>query len=410
MMALQQSGRVFAAIALILAVLGAACTMKAPSQTRFMKEGGDLEVSAEELRIKVRALALPFSGIIEEASDRLILASPDSDTRIRALRFKANAIPAVQSALFKQDPLAALHDIWALVIQIRDFVSDEVAVDIPPEQRAIALEAVDRMEKDVEALARSITTPDNFEDARELVHRWAAANPIEESLVSRRATDAELAAFTAEANPGLTKTIGTLSTGLGDVWSRLDVYSAFLPKQARWQAELAVTELMAGADPATVLADLHRITDAIDRISLTVEQAPGLVASEREEVLRTLQEERIIALETLHQEITTAYEFISQERINLIERSLRQERVAILEALTAERIAILEAISQERIAAMEELDRVAGGLAENAMRRVVDHLFLRLAQLLAVLLVIAVIAGVVVYRLWSRRTRAESAT
>ena len=37
-----------------------------------------------------------------------------------------------------------------------------------------------------------------------------------------------------------------LTVGLEDIWARLDVYSNYLPKQARWEAELLIDELMSG--------------------------------------------------------------------------------------------------------------------------------------------------------------------
>jgi hypothetical protein len=71
-------------------------------------QGANIDVSAEELRIRVRGLAGPFSGIMEEVADDFLTTTDDPDLRRRALMFKINGIPAIQRALFEQDPLAAL--------------------------------------------------------------------------------------------------------------------------------------------------------------------------------------------------------------------------------------------------------------------------------------------------------------
>ncbi len=40
----------------------------------------------------------------------------------------------------------------------------------------------------------------------------------------------------------MTTSIKTLAEGMGDFTARLDSYNVYLPKQARWQAELLLTD------------------------------------------------------------------------------------------------------------------------------------------------------------------------
>jgi hypothetical protein len=364
-------------------------------------QGTDVTVSAEELRIRVRALAVPFSGIMEEAADQFMADNNEPEWIRRALLWKINGIPAIQRSLFVQDPLAALLDTWVLVAQMRLYFEEGPGSDA--RGRAYALRAVDRMEDRLKTLAVSISADGDIDHVIDLVYEIAGKAEINESFTTRAATSAELAEFTAEASPGIGSAVGALTTSLDDVWSRMDVYSVFLPKQARWQAEYMVLELAGGEDPKQVFDSISSVTDSIDRIAATVEVAPGLLSEEREIVLRTLQEERIIALKTLQEELKTAYEFISNERIATFSESLAAERKAMLEALTVERIATLEAIHQERVAAMADLDAIVGGLAEDSMVRVVDHLFVRLFQLVVILIIGGAIIAFFVARTLSKR-------
>jgi hypothetical protein len=361
-------------------------------------EKTDISISAEELRIRVRALAIPFSGIMEEAADQFMKENDEPEWIRRALLWKINGIPAIQRSLFVQDPLAALLDTWVLVAQMRLYFEGGPGSDAEHIGRTHALRAVDRMEDRLKALALSISADGDIDHGVDLVYKIAAKAEINESFTTRAATSAELAEFTAEASPGIGSAVGALTTSLGDVWSRMDVYTVFLPKQARWQAEYMVLELAAGTDPKEIVESISNITDSIDRIATTVEVAPGLLSEEREIVLRTLQEERIIALRTLQEELKTAYEFISNERIAMFSESLAAERKAMLEALTVERIATMEAIRDERIAAMRDLDAIVGGLAEESMVRIVDRLFIRLLILIAFLIVGAAIIAYIVAR------------
>jgi hypothetical protein len=372
------------------------CSTSAPSQTKFM-QSKDISVSAEELRIKVRALAAPFSGIMEEVADEFIQTYNEPEWIRLALLWKINGIPAMQRSLFVQDPLAALLDTWVLLAQMRDYFVTGPGSDAERVGRAFALGAIDRMEEQIEQLALSISADGNVDDVRDLVYEVAAETAIDTSFATRPATSAELAKFTAEAEPGIGTAVGALTTSLGDVWSRMDVYTAFLPKQARWQAELMVLDIAGDTDPGDVFDHIASLTESIDRIAATVETAPELVADEREIILQVLQQERMIALQAFHDELTTAYKFISRERIAAISESLAAEREATLEALTRERIATLQAIHEERVAAMADLDSIVGGLSEDALTRLVDRLFVRILLLLVVMAIgAAVVARIVV--------------
>jgi len=397
------------AIAVTTGGLITGCNTSAPRQTKFMQQT-DVAVSAEELRIQVRALAAPFSGIMEEAADQYLEFTDDPSDIRAALLWKINGIPAMQRALFVQDPLAALLDAWVLLAQMRVHFERDLESDATHRRRRHGLEAVGRMEDRIEDLARSILATGNIDHVQELVRNAANESSIDETFTTRPPTEAQLARFTAEAKPGIGTAVGALTTSLGDVWVRLDVYSAYLPKQARWQAELMVLDMVAGRDPGAVLDDLGSITRSMDRIAATVEAAPDIVAEEREAILRALQAERIIALQTFHDELMAAYEFLSRERIAAFSEGIASEREAALEALTRERIATVEAIHLERVAAMEDLEAIVGGLAEDAMTRVVDHLFLRLIQLLVVVFVVAAIVGFLVVRGVSKRREKKAAS
>jgi len=362
-----------------------------------MKES-DVAVSAEQLRVQVRALAVPFSGIMEEAADDYLLEAAHDPENVRnALLWKINGIPAMHMTLFAQDPLAAIIDTWVLLAQMRLAHDDDLdgIADDPEGQRV--LRAVDRMEDSIEDLARSTVANGDISFARDRVYELAMSSPIDSSFTTRPSTAAHIAAFESHTKPGLGAAVDTLTTSVGDVWARLDVYSAFIPKQARWQAELMVLDIVGGRDPGEALDDFATITRAIDQIAATVETAPGLVSEEREAVMLALQVERAIVLETLHDELVQSYDFISRERMAFSE-SVQVERKALLDALTQERMAVIEAIHAERITTMEDLESIAGGLSEDALARLVDRVFLRLALVLAVVFVVAGFVGFIAYR------------
>jgi hypothetical protein len=384
--------------ALLAAIQVSGCATSAPHQTRIMREQTGLEISAEELRIRVRSLAIPFSGMIEEAADALEQATAEPRLRTVGLRWKTNAIPAVQTSLFNPDPLAALLDTWALIAQLRLFLDQVPGEAATEEARSGALAALDRMESEIEQLVRSAANPGAVERTRDKVYAWAAANPIELTVSSRRSATTDLAALTAEARPGLRQAIGGLTMGMGDVWARLDAYSAYLPKQARWQAELLVSQVLGDEDVGEAFGDFSELTAALEEIAATVEQVPAVAAGEREAVLDALQRERIASFEALNGEFLAAVDRLLERRLQTAGEAIARERLALMTAVSGERVAVLDALHEERLGAMQDLGGVMGGLSEDAMRRLVDHAFTRAVELLGLLVLLSLVGAFVYVR------------
>ncbi len=161
-----------------------------------------------------------------------------------------------------------------------------------------------------------------------------------------------------------------------------------MPKQARWQAEYMVGEMMGGEDLGTVVSEFTELSNAIEAMAETVNDAPTLIAAERSAVVAALQVERIAALEAIHQQLVEALEFLGTERVEIFTTHLRDERVALLEALEKERSIALEALSQERVAALEQVGVMSEEIVGDSLKNLVDHFFIRLAQLGIVVLIV----------------------
>jgi hypothetical protein len=187
---------------------------------------------------------------------------------------------------------------------------------------------------------------------------------------------------------GVFSALGSLEETTADVMTRMDLYTMYLPRLARWEAELAADDLMRGVDARTLSADFAQFTRAADRFATVAETVSDLAARERTTVLEAVQ----------------------------------SERLAVLEAVRSERLAVLDAVRKERIATLRELEAIAQRLADRSgpalndavradmkellisveemrkgliadtgerLEHVVDHAFLRLAQLLLICIVLA---------------------
>ena len=203
------------------------------------------QITKAELRIRVRSLALPFSGIIEEAADSVIAETTDPEVRKLALLWKINGIPSMQAALFQSNPLAALLDAWALNIQTRNSVESGLNSEILPDNiKSIALQALNKMGIEITGIARLLGPAEAVDELRQDVEAWAEAHPIDRSQATRTPTSGELARLTADNKVGIRRTVAAANESMSDLAIRMDVYTAFMPKQARWQAEYLMAQMV----------------------------------------------------------------------------------------------------------------------------------------------------------------------
>jgi len=370
-------------VAVLLMATFAACSTSGPQQTQLMKKT-DLTVSSAQLQVQVRSLAGRFSGLMEEAGEEALEQTDDPAMRRKVLLWLTNGIPAMQHALFRPDPLAALLDGWFLVAQMHFYFEGQAPEELPPHFAEIGIRTLDTMEADIKGIVIRAGSEASYETGRQLVYEAARDHPTNNSFASRQGSSIVLSEFTARAGSGALKSIGSLTETMDDLIARFDLNAEYLPKQARWQAQLMMIDEGFGSISPSLehLAYLEVVAGQIDRLTPIVEALPDLVA-----------EERVAILEALDAELSRTLSFIDQQRTILMHEDVRGERQAVLTAIREERIAVLEAIVDERRIVLDALreERVAtfqdlDDLMDKAFTREINKLFIRALILIAILL------------------------
>lgn len=287
--------------------------------------------------------------------------------------------------LFQPDPVAALADAWALVAQLQD-VLPKRAEGVPPELVEKAQRSLREAEAEVETVWRELSGNEDISQARARVHQWAAENPLTGPVHSRVSTAPLLANLTDMSRIRPLGAAAALLEDTRDITARVDLYASSLPRQARWQAELATAEIMSTVAEApalhAVVGELNRTVDILDRFGALAANTPALVARERAAVVDALNQERL-AVQT----------FISGER------------QAVLAGVGQERAAVMDGLHSERIEALKQLDGLAVAWMDHAFDRaagLVDRVFLWLLGLLALALVGGIIIAALLARAWRR--------
>ena len=108
----------------LLAALGqglGACA-RVPTQTATMQAVPEVASPASLIQLQAFEAGRAISTILESAADSIRTASPDVDVRRNALLLKISAIPLIQEAALRTDPVIAVVDLYGLTIQLSNYL------------------------------------------------------------------------------------------------------------------------------------------------------------------------------------------------------------------------------------------------------------------------------------------------
>ena len=365
-------------------VLLVACAT-VPTQTKFMEEQG-VKVSAEAIRMRLRAEAVPFTGLMEQAADEASAASTDPAVRKRALVWKINVVPAMYRTLFNQRPLIALLDTWALLVQAEQYLESPEGKAAFGPGASVVLATTRELEGRVQEIARWAIPGRDLTSTRAKVQQWAEKHPVRLTFATRDSIEKDLVTLAPTEELSAFAVVGQLNEDMNGLVGRMDFLPIMVPRQATWQAELAYVNLV---DPQLESA-LKRAGEAMDKLD-------GMIAWLGTEGLEGFAEEQRI-------EIMRA---VAVERLE-IERLVDRQRVEIQAFVDREREQVAALLNQERAAVMADAQRLADRATAEAARsakEVVDHALVRVALVLgAALLLWAVLSGLLRRRAQPPRT------
>jgi hypothetical protein len=308
-------------------------------------------------------------GELELASDDMARNTQDPKGRLAALTFKMNAVPQMQLALFQRDPVAALVDTWALLVQLDNRTVELMQKQTPltPEQLSLARARFLQMEGEVEALWRTITGQPDISAAQATVEKWAKENPLDDTLVTRKSTAALLSSLTSSGGLNLAGAAGQLVEDTHDLTTRIDLLSGTLPKSARWQAEYMLRDSL--MDPTLLKStgvDMAGLVRSVDQVGGAVSDLPQLLSSERRAVLADIDRQR-----------------------GLTQQFIDEQRQAVSADLRAERLAATQDLDRMTDAWIDRsFDRATALMDRLMLRLVLAAVILGLALMVATLLVI----------------------
>jgi hypothetical protein len=339
-----------------------------------------VKVTSEALRMRLRAEAIPFTGLMEQAADEAVAAAPgDPAVRRRALVWKINVVPALYRTLFMQRPLVALLDTWALLLQAEGYLDSPEGKAAFGPGAAVVLATTRELEGRVQEIARWSAPERDLVKVRATIQAWAEKHPVRLTFSTRESIEQFVATVAPGDEVGAFAMVGEMSEDLEGLISRMDFLPVMVPRQATWQAELVYVDLI---DP--------RMDSALGRGAEAIQKFDDLVTWLGTTGLEDFAEEQRVQI----------MKAVDAERLE-VEMLIDGQRVAIQAFVDSERITLLEQVRQERIAAMADAQRLADHATAEATRQakdVIDHFVLRIGLVLGALLLVAIAGAYLVRR------------
>ena len=382
-------------ILVVTMLTASACLSGSTKKTPSMKSAKHLKASATELSSRNQSLLGLYSAEIEAAADQIISDSSSIAAQRQALAWKAEAIPVMQASLLNPDPLSAILDTWVFLFQMRAYMARPEIKNNFGRSYPVVSDTINHMDAEMEQLIRTAAPAANVADLRAKADSWATDHPIRAELAGRQSVDPELIRIVGEADLGIGALLQSVEGRLGDITARLDVYNVYLPKQARWQAELLLSDISQGPEVEAAKLNLVRLSDALANTANRMDQLPDFLNQARAAVNSDVDAQRLAAQTFLRAERLDTIDALHHERVGTV-ADLHNERLAATEDIRGERRAVFDALNTQEQAVIRDLNSTSEKVMQdfdNRSRRLIDHFFLRALELVAFTILLCSFVG-----------------
>jgi hypothetical protein len=313
-------------------------------------------------RILTHEYSTSFNSAVAQTADQIAAASDDADVRLNALRWKIAATGASQHAASQMAPMLGVLDMWALTVQMRDYLAVGAGQSLFGPQQHVAVSLAVELAQQAQEMARKLDTPEEFATQQRFISDYAGAHPIT-ALDFARASVIDMWAEQSGTQVKLVDTLGTIPEAMAQTGDLVRMYGEGVPSQVLWRAQLAAQE--SGLSSAQLQAALQDLNQRIAKLSEMANAAPGRFSE--------------IALET-----RATFDESWRELIHAIDHT----GDTLSSSASTQREELVKAVDAERKETLAEAQRMASEVIRNAgeeARRLVREVVL-LAILLAVVL------------------------
>ena len=323
------------------AVCLSACTTVPQQEGLLEAEIPHSKISSRNLRAMVSEYVPSYAHKIEATADTILASSQDATIRKNALLWKINAISAGFGAASRPDPLASYCDLWVLTRQMKYLFQS--ATDHPQfgpwqEDVIIACEQLDvRLVEINSKLDPNLTYVESF------IEKTAQQHPMSDLYFDRTPIATENIEKIHQPKHELLHVLASMQDDVKDMQRLSALYAEYLPKQARWQAELLALGMNQSPIVNAALANFTVASQAMHQIALSANEMQNTVDQQLAAIPAVVDHQR--------QQATA---------------DLAQMQAAALAQIRTEREAVMQAVHQEQLAVRQWVQATATSSADRA--------------------------------------------
>jgi hypothetical protein len=350
--------------------------MKAPSQFGMASQMENVDADIIRITSTLHRSCRYVGVVIEGAVDRIRDNSENPEVRYHALEWKTFGIPAAHNAAFQPDPVVGYMDLFAYIIQMRDYFSDGAGSEYFREWQPIAIKACDTLVYYMRDNAERLSKSGDISPLENELVRWAGDHPLEENLYVRRNVTDFLDSLILKTEFDMSLMLGSMVKSMVDLNGRMSIMAEHMPKQMRWQGEMLLESGMITRQDLDKF--MGSVESAVTTLDTLVTTSPALANA---------------LLDSLY------------IKMNTLLLSVDDQRVATLDVLAQERAIITDFIGLQR----EIVEREFGVLADSVVlefwnrgQETIDRLVIQLAVAGSILAVVAFLCGLAFGRIFRR--------
>ena len=321
------------------------------------------ELSPELAQMLLQDYARSATQEIDVAMGEILDGTDDPVTVANAMRFRTAAVSEVRRAALRINPIAAAVDSWVLQVQLRTFFRDGDGTEALGDRA----EVVDRMlaaigmDLDV-ALDRMLLDRDLAES---LILDLASEHAITSLTIARPSAISPVAREDDRLRT-LMDSVATFEFIAGAAYHRLGSALDDFPQDLRWQADLAVRQLLDDESVDQALSSLDLLDLEMQAVHGAIREIPVSLEDKGDSIVASIERLSQDAMDEVTEVVDDGFDrmlvLVQQERV-AVQEDFERQRLETIEILQLERELVLAAVGEER----EALVRGVAAERDNTM-------------------------------------------
>lgn len=284
------------------------------SLLKFSVSTGDPLPRADvQTRVMTRGFYYDLADEVTRAADSIAAATPDVQTKVRAIRWKMQATRAAVSAAMQSIPDVALADTWILCRRMNAAFAATPDSLLFGSQSPIARNAAKQLEKRAGKLAREILASDRYNLMERFVNEYMAANPATSEGITPANTTLAWLEFLKANGVEYAYASGSISEVVADMSDKVGGQTQQISNSLSWSKNIFELQLQQDS----IRTQLERQLDSLDRnftrMVVVMEHLPEI----SDAVIGSFNEQVKSLIYTMNYSVDNAFANLDRQRAEL---------------------------------------------------------------------------------------------